>query len=75
MLDLLKERGLEKQKDIADFLDVEQPEVSKLVNGEFNRFSEARLIGFLRKLDQKVTFQITPRKDGEPFQEAARLPI
>ena len=69
VLDLLKERGLKKQKDISIFLGIKQPEVSKLINGDFSRFSEARLIGFLKKLNQKVVFQISPRKQGEPFQE------
>ena len=69
ILDLLKERDLKKQKDISIFLGIKQPEVSKLINGDFSRFSEARLIGFLKKLNQKVVFQISPHKQGEPFQE------
>ena len=50
VLELLRERGLKKQKEIAAHLAIKQPEVSLLVNGEFNRFSEARLMGFLKKL-------------------------
>jgi len=69
VLDLLKERDLKKQKDVSTFPDIKQPEVSRLVNGEFSRFSEARLIGFLKKLDQKVAFQISPHKQGEPFRK------
>jgi predicted XRE-type DNA-binding protein len=71
VLDLLEERGLHKQKEIGDFLNLKQPEVSKLMNGDFTRFSEGRLMGFLRKLDQKVLIQISPHKAGEPYQQVA----
>jgi predicted XRE-type DNA-binding protein len=71
VLDLLKIRGLKKQKDIAAQLSLKQPEVSLLVNGEFSRFSEARLMDFLKKLDHKVVIQISPRLEGEPYQQVA----
>ena len=71
ILDLLKERGLKKQKDIGALLEIKQPEVSLLMNGEFGRFSEARLMEFLKKLDHKVIIQITPRREGEPYQQVA----
>jgi predicted XRE-type DNA-binding protein len=52
VLRILKERKL-KQREIAGLLDIRQSEVSHLMNGRFNRFSEGKLLGFLKKLDQK----------------------
>lgn len=71
VLDLLAERNLSKQKEIAALLGIRQPEVSKLMNGDFGRFSEKRLMSFLKKLDQKIVFHISPRLQGEPFQQVA----
>ena len=48
---------------------IKQPEVSHLMNGHFNRFTTDKLLEFLRRLDRKVTIQITPHKPGEPYQE------
>lgn len=52
---ILKSRGLKKQKDVQDVLDIGQTEVSHLMNARYHRFSEARLMAFLNKLDRKVT--------------------
>jgi predicted XRE-type DNA-binding protein len=71
VLELLRERGLKKQKEMAAHLAIKQPGVSLLVNGEFNRFSEARLMDFLKKLDHKVVIHISPRQEGEPYQQVA----
>jgi predicted XRE-type DNA-binding protein len=65
---LLTEKKL-KQREIAALLDLKQPEVSHLMNGHFSRFTTDKLLGFLKRLDQKVTIQIRPHKPGEPFQE------
>lgn len=65
---LLKAKKL-KQKEIAFLLGVKQPEVSHLMNGHFNRFTTDRLLEFLKRLDRKVTIQISPHKPGEPYQE------
>jgi len=64
---LLKDRNL-KQKEITALLGIKQPEVSHLMNGQFNRFTTDKLLDFLR-LDRKVTIQISPHKPGEPYQE------
>jgi predicted XRE-type DNA-binding protein len=58
-----------KQREIAALLDIRQPEVSHLMNGHFNRFTTDKLLGFLKRLDRKVTIQISPHKPGEPYQE------
>ncbi len=65
---LLTERKL-TQREIAALLGVKQPEVSHLMNGHFNRFSTDKLLGFLKRLDRKVTIRISPRQPGEPHQE------
>lgn len=58
VLKILEERSL-KQREIAVLLDIKQSEVSHLMNGRFNRFSEGKLLGFLKKLDREVTILIT----------------
>ncbi len=69
ILGILEERGLKKQKEVQQVLDIGQPEVSQLTNARFHRFSEARLMSFLNKLDQKVTVKVAQRKKGEALQE------
>ena len=49
--ELLKDRQL-KQREIAAFVGVKQPEVSHLMNGHFSRFTTDKLLGFLKRLDQ-----------------------
>ena len=65
---LVKERSL-KQPEIASLLGVKQPEVSHLMNGHFSRFTTDELIEFLKRLDRKVTIQISPHQPGEPSRE------
>jgi predicted XRE-type DNA-binding protein len=66
---ILKKRGLKKQKDIAALLGIDKSEASKLMNAEFDRFSEGRLMGFLNKLNYKVTMKISPLRNGEQPQQ------
>ncbi|MGA1546419.1 MAG: helix-turn-helix domain-containing protein [Flavobacteriaceae bacterium] len=70
LVQLLKSKKM-KQKDIAVMLHLKPAEVSHLFNGHFSRFSTDKLLGLLAALEQKVTIQISPRKQGEPFQEVA----
>jgi predicted XRE-type DNA-binding protein len=58
-----------KQREIAALLGIKQPEVSHLMNGHFSRFTADKLLDFLKRLGQKVTFQIRPHQPGEPYQE------
>ena len=57
---LLKQRNL-KQREIGKLLGLSQPEVSHLMNGEFQRFSEGKLISFLKRLDTEITLHIRDR--------------
>jgi predicted XRE-type DNA-binding protein len=59
---LLKDRGL-KQAKAADLLGIKQPDVLKMLRGDFRRFSMSRLPRFLVALDHKVeTVQAAPRE-------------
>jgi len=68
VMKILKERGY-SQKQAAEFLGLKQPEVSAIMRAKFSRFSQERLIGFLNKLNQKVTIQVSRHRKGEPYQQ------
>jgi predicted XRE-type DNA-binding protein len=63
-----------KQREIAALLGIAQPDASHLMNGHFSRFTTDKLLYFLKRLDRKVTIQISPRKQGEPYQEVGVIP-
>lgn len=66
---ILAQRKIKKQKDVAELLGIDKSEASKLLNTEFNRFSQERLIHFLNKLNYKVVMQISPMQKGDKPQE------
>lgn len=66
----IKEHKL-KQKDIVNSLKINQSDVSRLMNGNFSRFSTEKLMDFLNKLDLKVIIQISEHHKGEPYQQVA----
>ncbi|MHC5779954.1 MAG: helix-turn-helix domain-containing protein [Nostoc sp.] len=67
VLRLLKQRNL-KQREISELLGIPQPEVSHLMKGEFQRFSEGKLLIFLKRLDTEITLHLRPR--NAPGQSA-----
>ena len=67
---ILKEKQL-KQREIASLLGISQPDVSHLMNGHFSRFTTDKLLDFLKRLNMKVTIQISPHQNGEPYQQIA----
>lgn len=69
ILRILQDRGLKKHKEIQSVLDIGQAEASKLMNGKYHLFSEGRLLGFLGKLDRKITITITPRHSQEEARQ------
>lgn len=71
VMKLLKGRS---QKEAAKLLGIKQPEVSALMQAKFRRFSQERLIGFLNKLDRKVTIQISRHRGKEPYQQVTLAP-
>ena len=58
-----------KQREISALLKIAQPEVSHLMNGHYSRFTTDKLLEFLKRLDRKVTIQISPHRRGEPYQQ------
>jgi predicted XRE-type DNA-binding protein len=42
-----------KQREIAKLLAIDQAEVSKLMNGQYQLFAEGRLFAFLKCLEQR----------------------
>jgi predicted XRE-type DNA-binding protein len=59
---IMKKRRL-KQVEAADLFEVRQPDVSKMLRGEFRQFSVERLLRFLVALDQDVEILIRPHRD------------
>jgi predicted XRE-type DNA-binding protein len=60
---LLKERGL-KQAEAAGLLGVKQPDVSKMLRGDFRQFSVERLLRFLVALGQDVEIIVKQPRDA-----------
>jgi len=58
-----------KQREIADILSIAQPDVSHLMNGHFSRFTTDKLLDFLKRLDRKVTIEVSRHHKGEPYQQ------
>jgi predicted XRE-type DNA-binding protein len=59
---ILKARGL-RQVEAASLFGVRQPDVSKMLRGEFRQFSVERLLRFLVALDQDVEIIVKPHRD------------
>ncbi len=59
---ILKHRGL-KQVEAAALFGIRQPDVSKMLRGEFRQFSVERLLRFLVALDQDVEIVVKPHRD------------
>jgi predicted XRE-type DNA-binding protein len=64
---ILKCKNLNRRA-IANILAISEAEVSHLMNGHFSRFTTDKLIDFLKRLDWKVTIEVSARKPGEPYQ-------
>jgi predicted XRE-type DNA-binding protein len=58
---IMKSRGL-KQAEAAEVLGVKQPDISKMLRGEFRQFSVERLLRFLVALDQDVEIVVKPHR-------------
>ena len=62
--DLIEARGL-TQKQAAEILGIDQPGVSDLKRGRFRRFSVARMLNFLKALDQDIDIVVRPKTSEE----------
>ena len=58
---LMKARGL-KQVEAARLFGVKQPDISKMLRGDFRQFSVERLLRFLVALGQDVEIVVTPHR-------------
>ena len=70
---ILEDRKL-KQREIASVLEIKQPDVSHLMNGHFSRFTTDKLLDFLKRLNQKVTIQVSSHHKGEPYRQVTYTP-
>jgi len=61
---IMKERHM-KQVDAARLLGIRQPDVSKMLRGEFRQFSVERLLRFLVALGQDVEIVVRPHRGDE----------
>ena len=68
---LMKERRM-KQVEAANRFGIRQPDVSRMLRGDFRQFSVERLLRFLVALDQDVAIVVKPRADS---QHAAALQV
>jgi predicted XRE-type DNA-binding protein len=58
---IMRRRGL-KQAEAAALFGIRQPDVSKMVRGEFRQFSVERLLRFLVDLNQDVEIVVKPHR-------------
>jgi predicted XRE-type DNA-binding protein len=58
---IMKKRGM-KQVDAARLFGVRQPDISKMLRGEFRQFSVERLLRFLVALNQDVEIIVKPHR-------------
>lgn len=72
---ILQQRRL-KQIEAADLFGIRQPDISKLLRGEFRQFSVERLLRFPVALDQDVEIVIKPHRDrkNEPALHVSATP-
>jgi predicted XRE-type DNA-binding protein len=70
---ILEEKRLKQRKN-ADLLGIAQPDVSHLMNGHFSRFTTDKLLDFLKRLNRKVTIEVSRHRKGEPYQQVIVAP-
>jgi predicted XRE-type DNA-binding protein len=70
---ILEDKKL-RQREISDILGIAQPDVSHLMNGHFSRFTTDKLLDFLKRLDRKVTIEVSRHHKGEPYQQVTFAP-
>jgi len=62
-IDTIMKKQRMKQTDAAALFGVRQPDISKMLRGEFRQFSVERLLRFLVKLDRDVEIVVKPHRD------------
>jgi predicted XRE-type DNA-binding protein len=69
---ILEDKKL-KQREVANILGIAQSDVSHLMNGHFSRFTTDKLLNFLKRLERKVTIQVSDHHEGEPYQQVIMI--
>jgi predicted XRE-type DNA-binding protein len=69
---ILEERKLTQVK-AGEILGIDQSDVSRLKNGDFDRFSVERLFTFLNRLNRNVEIRITPAEDTVGHQRVVAV--
>ena len=64
-IDAIRKQRRLKQIEVANLLDIRQPDVSKMLRGEFRQFSVERLLRFLVALNQDVEIVVKPHRDRD----------
>lgn len=62
-IDAIMQKRRMKQVEAAGLFGVRQPDISKMLRGDFRQFSVERLMLFLVKLDQDVEIVVRPHRD------------
>jgi predicted XRE-type DNA-binding protein len=63
--DIVKRRRL-AQAAVAEMLGIGQPDVSRMLRGDFRHYSVQRLLRFLTAFDREVEILIKPRPKSQP---------
>jgi hypothetical protein len=58
----------------TNFWRARRSDVSHLMNGHFSRFTTDKLLDFLKRLNRKVTIEVSRRHKGEPYQQVTFAP-
>ena len=61
------------QAKAGELLGVDQADVSRLKNGDFDRFSVERLFAFLNRLNRNVEIRITLAEDAKGHQRVVAV--
>ena len=64
---ILEKRKLTQAK-AGKILNIDQADVSRLKNGDFDRFSVVRMFTFLNRINQNVEIQLTPSGENAGHQ-------
>ena len=72
IFNILEQRQFTQAK-AGEILGINQSDVSRLKNGDFDRFSVERLLTFLNRLNHDVEIRITPAEDRAGHQRVVAV--
>jgi predicted XRE-type DNA-binding protein len=76
-IDTIMKKRHPKQVEAGKLFGVPQPDVSKMLRGDFRQFSVERLLHFLVALDQDVEIVVRPHRNSKiaPALHVSRRPL